>query len=88
MSDEAKGYETLLEDLRRERDELRLKIKLGQAEVKDEWDRLERKWGEVQPKLEEAGKIGAGVSRNLAAAAGLAAEEIRAGYRKIRDTLR
>jgi len=88
MTDEQKQVEALIESLRRERDELRLKIHLGKAEVRDEWDRLERRWEEVKPKLEEAGKITADVSRNLGTAAGIAAEEIRAGYRKIRDALR
>jgi len=88
MTDGQKQVEALIESLRRERDELRLKIHLGKAEVRDEWDRLERRWEEVKPKLEEAGKITADVSRNLGTAAGIAAEEIRAGYRKIRDALR
>lgn len=88
MNEERNRFDLLIETLGRERDELRLKVHLGKAEVCDEWEKLERRWGELSPRLQAAGKITAQTTQNLGTAAGIAAEEIRAGYRRIREALR
>jgi len=40
-----------LEDLKRLRDEVRVQAKLGEAEAKKLWDRVEGQWPDVEKKL-------------------------------------
>ena len=76
-----------LEGLRREREQLSLKVHLAGMEVRDEWQELEEKWEaftsknrnlyrEVEPALDD-----------ISASLSLLAEELKAGYKKIRDAL-
>jgi ClpP class serine protease len=77
----------LVDELRTQRDQLRVRLHLAKAEVKDEWARLEHKWAHVQANMDaierEAGKAAEGVATALR----LAAEELRTGYRRIRQRL-
>ena len=75
----------MVEDLKRQRDELNVQFHLAKAEAKDEWDKLETKWDEVRGKLaevsEEAGKTTESVTSGL----GLVVDEIKKGYERIRN---
>lgn len=42
----------LAEDLKRARDEIRLKIHLGSKEVQDEWSELEQRWNSFESRAE------------------------------------
>jgi len=87
MTEEGKRFANLLDELKQQRDELRVRLHLAKAEVHDEWERLERKWDELKPPLEAAGRDVAQTSKNVVAAMELAADEITAGYKRIRDKL-
>lgn len=84
---EATRRQQVLDKLRQERDELRLKLHLGKAELKDEWESLERKWehleGRVAGKAEEARES----TREVGAAFGVLSEELGEAYRRIRARL-
>ena len=73
----------MLEELKQRRDELRLKMHLASKELQDEWDELEDKLEHFREKarLRETGE---GVGRAL----GELGQEIKEGYRRIRDALR
>lgn len=63
------------------RDEMRLQLKLGRMEARDDWHELEDRWQTVRPKLEHAlehalDEVDHGLETAL--------KEIRAGYRKLR----
>lgn len=81
---EKKSLEKLKASIEQMRDEIKLKAHLGQAEAKEELEELEKKWDAflVQSKsaTAEAGKA----AENAGAALALAAEEIKAGYKRIR----
>ncbi len=66
------------------RDEIKLKAHLGKAEATEELEKLEKKWDSFleqhKPIADEAGKTAA----NAGAALGLVAEELKAGYERIR----
>jgi len=66
------------------RDEIKLKAHLGEQDVKDELEQLEKKWQtfitEYKPVLKEAEQT----AKNAGTAFGLAAEELKAGYDRIR----
>lgn len=87
MSGETKKLEGLLNELKQQRDELRVRMHLAKAEARDEWEKLERKWEALKPELEAAKGEAAKASKNVFAALELVAEEIKAGYKRIRDKL-
>jgi seryl-tRNA synthetase len=75
------------QELRRQRDELNLKMHLAKAEAKDEWQELEKKWHEVKPKLDAAGGEAAKAGENVLAGLKLTLEEMRKGYERIKSRL-
>jgi len=87
MSESGSDLHGVIDDLRTQRDHIRVRLHLAKAEVKDEWVRLEHQWAHVQANMgaieREAGKAAEGVG----AALRLAAEELRTGYRRIRSLL-
>ncbi len=88
MNDEGRKLDQLLEDLKQQRDELKLKMHLAKAEVMDEWDVLEQKWEHMKPRLETVQHEAAKTSKNVLAALELGVEELREGYHRIRDKLK
>jgi ribosomal protein S5 len=73
--------------LKQERDELRLKVRLGTMEAKDEWKELEAKWRTLEARLSDT-KDGARVkAQGAREGVGVIAEELRAAYRRIRERL-
>lgn len=84
------NFDELIAELKQKRDELRLKIHLGSKEVKEEWDELEEKLDEFsvkakqfanEAKLKETGE-------GLGDALGKLGEELKLGYKRIRDALK
>ncbi len=77
----------LIEAIKRQRDELALKIHLGRADAKDEWEKLERKLAELNEQSKPfQGALGE-TARGLGSALELAAEELKKGYERIRKLL-
>jgi len=79
--------EALLEDLKQQRDELRLQMHLAKAEAQEEWDELEDKWDDIRPKLEKVKDHTTEASREAWSALELAGESIKKGYQRIRRDL-
>ena len=80
-------FDRTLEDLKRERDLLRVQLHLGKAELRQEWDKLEEK----RLKLREEGDRLSGATReaggDLARAASRLASELKASYACLREHL-
>ncbi|MCG8597330.1 MAG: hypothetical protein MI785_23575 [Kiloniellales bacterium] len=72
----------VLEQLKQLRDELALKIHLAGMEAKTEWEDLEKKWSDFEAKarFDET-------AEGLSGAVSLLADEIKAGYDRIRKAL-
>lgn len=87
MSDTKSSLEDLKASIEQLQDEINLKAHLGKAEAKDELKQLEKKWktflAEYKPLTDEAGKT----AGNAGAALLLAADEIKAGYKRLRKLL-
>ncbi|MEN8191073.1 MAG: hypothetical protein ABFS19_14595 [Thermodesulfobacteriota bacterium] len=85
--DAQKTLEEIKETVEQIRDEVALKAHLGKAEVAEELEKIEKKWDELKQQLKpytddvekKAGDAGAAVE--------LAAEELKAGFKRIRDIL-
>ncbi len=82
-----KTHEEIKAAIEQIRDEVALKAHLGKAEAGDELEKLEKKWNELKQQLkpysddieEKAGDAGAALE--------LAAEELKAGFKRIRKIL-
>ncbi|MFN8545191.1 MAG: hypothetical protein U0807_13440 [Candidatus Binatia bacterium] len=77
----------LLDDLKQQRDELRVKLKLARADARDEFEELEKKWEHVRGKMEVVGREAGKAAEDVASALGLVATEIKKGYERIRKLL-
>jgi len=80
-------FDALLERVRQERDELAVRLHLGKAELRDEWDRLEPKWDEMKARAAGLGDESDEVVEDIKAAFSLVADEVRRGYQRIADSL-
>ena len=96
MSDEEKDpIESLFSRLRRQRDELKLKMHLAGKEAQDQFAQVEEKWKEVEHRAEPltgavkeaTSTVGEQARKVTAAAMDLAAREIKDGYEKLRKLL-
>jgi DNA repair ATPase RecN len=76
-----------LEQLKQQRDELQVQLHLGKADAKDEWARLENQWKEIKPKLEAAREEVGKTAESVGAALGLAIDELKKGYERLRSRL-
>lgn len=82
-----KEYRDSIDFLRRERDEIKLKIHLGNVEVRDQWEEVEKKWEHFQARADVVGKISKDSAKEVGEASKMVGEEIKNTYKKIRDSL-
>jgi len=76
-----------LEHLKQQRDELQVQLHLAKADAKDEWACLESQWDEIKPKLEAAREEVGKTAESVGAALGLAIDELKKGYERLRSRL-
>jgi hypothetical protein len=88
MSEAKRRFEELLEDLKRQRQEIAVQIHLGKAEVKKEWQQLESKWEELKKQSGPALEVMGDSAKGVGAALDLAREELEKGYRRLRELLK
>lgn len=87
MTDVKRELQTLSEDLRQSRDELRLKMALAKAEIRDEWDVLEKQWHDFSRKLKSAGNEAAESSDDVGIALAAVGKELQKAYQRVRKAL-
>ncbi len=83
-----KEYRDTADFLRRERDELKVRMHLASADARDQWEKLENQWGHFQSKAEHLGKATGESAHEIGEASKLVGEELKEGYRRIRNSLR
>jgi len=76
-------FDDLVADLKQRGDELRLKMHLASKEAQDEWEELEEKMQEFSSRA-ELGKT----SEGLGDALGKLGEELKMGYKRVRDAIK
>jgi len=84
MSDEKAELTRVADELKEQRDALRVKLHLAKAEARDEFEKLEKRWEHVRGRLTVVGKEAGEVSKDVLDAVRLVLDEIRAGYQRIR----
>ena len=85
IADDTLDLQRLVDELKRQRDELRVRLHLAKAEARDEFERLEKRWEHVRGRAGVVAKEAAEVSKDVGDAARLVLEEIRTGYQRIRE---
>lgn len=83
MSEKKEIIEELVDSLRQERDELRVKLHLAKLDASDEWKELEKKWARLESKAKVLGDVAAAESEDIISAAKLLGEEVREGFKNI-----
>ena len=88
MSAEKKSYiADLINDLKQQRDELRLQMHLGSEELKDEWDKLEEKLAQLNHRFEPVKDAVEDTAEDVWESLKLVGGEIREGFHRIRKSL-
>lgn len=85
MSNDKKNE--LWEQLKTQRDELKVRMHLGKAELQDEWKEMEDKWESAQDKFEEFIEDTGEAAKDVQGVAKIIGEEISAAYARIKDRL-
>lgn len=87
MTETHDDMKKFVETLKQQRDELKVKLHLAKAEAADEWEKAEKKWGQLKAKTRVLGTEAGGASKDIGAAAKQLAKEIKHGYDRIRKLL-
>ena len=87
MSDKRSNLDSELDILRTMRDELRVQLHLGAAEVKEKWERVEHTWDNVELEIEKLRDATEDAAEDIGSAARLLLDEIRDGYKHLREQL-
>ena len=75
------------DELRRLRDELKVRMHLGKADARDLWERLEKRYAEVESQLKRMAHRSEAPLHEMGDAARKLLDELRAGYRDLRKQL-
>lgn len=78
-----KEFDNLVERLKRERDEIKVKMHLASMELKEEIAQAEEKWQGVKVKMAEIGDGAVDTSEEYIAKAKIVGEELKETYSRI-----
>lgn len=81
---ERTDLQKLADDLKTQRDELRVRLHLARAEAREEFEKLEKRWEHLRAKLAVLGKEAGEASKDVREAARLVLDEIRDGYHRVK----
>lgn len=87
MGQSLEQLQKIAADLKRQRDELQVKLHLAKADARDEWAKLETRWEEVKTKMETVSKEASHTTESVASGLGLVLDELKKGYDNIRKAL-
>jgi hypothetical protein len=73
--------------LQQTRDELRVQIHLGALEAQTAWDKAEKSWGHLEARIKVIGQATQESAEDVEEAAKSLVQEIKAGYKRVRDIL-
>ena len=88
MSELRQQWAVTVAKLRQERDELRVRMHLARAELREEWEELEHKWARLAARMNATHEEAGGAThRILDTPLGALADQLGAAYRRIRRRL-
>jgi hypothetical protein len=80
-------FDKLVEKLKVERDEIKLKIHLASMDAKKEYEDAEKVWGQVKTKASEIADEAVETSEEFIAKSKIVGEELKETYRRISERL-
>ena len=80
-------FDTLLEKLKLERDEISLKLHLASMEAKEEFEEAEKNWDQLKIKAAEIADDSKETSEEFIAKAKIVGEELKEAYNRISKRL-
>jgi uncharacterized protein YukE len=80
--------EEVWEDLKTQRDELKVQIHLAQADLRDELEALEPKWESAQENFKQLQHETEHAAQEVKHALGVIADELGTAYKKIKSRLK
>lgn len=84
----AEDFEKLWQKVKTQRDELRVQSHLAQAELKDEWQELEKKWDKAERNLKQFQDDAKETTDEWVASSRVVMEELSSAYDRIKTRLR
>ena len=87
MADSMESLQKIAEDLKRQRDELMLKLHLAKSDARDEWAKLEVQWEDVKTKMDTVRQEAEKTTESVSTGLGLVLDELKQGYERIRKGL-
>lgn len=78
----------IMAHLRQERDELNVQLHLAKAEVKEDWDELEKQWDNFKLRSEKVAAAADSSADDIGEALQILGDELKAGYEKIRRSIK
>jgi F0F1-type ATP synthase membrane subunit b/b' len=80
-------FEKLIEKLKMERDEIKLKVHLASMDAKEEFEEAEKKWDQVKVKASEIADDARETSEEYIAKSKIVGEELKETYSRISKRL-
>ena len=80
-------FNKLVEKLKMERDEIKLKMHLASMDTKQEFEEAEKEWAHVKAKASVIADDAVEISEELIAKSKVVGEELKETYRRISDRL-
>jgi predicted nucleic acid-binding Zn-ribbon protein len=87
MTDDKSMLQDLIDSIKQQRDEIALQIHLGKSEAKEEWSKMEDELHNLAKKYEPMKDVISDTSSEVVDGLKLVAEEILAGFDRIRKML-
>jgi len=87
MSQPLEQIQKIADDLKRQRDELQVKLHLAKADARDEWAKLETRWEEAKTKMAAVREEATHTTESVSTGLSLVLDELKKGYDRIRRTL-
>ena len=81
-------FDQVIGKLKAQRDELKVQMHLAKAELREEFDDLERKWEHIEGRLDKVGHEAKESAEEVGAALSTVADEIGVAYQRIKKALR
>lgn len=77
----------MMENLKQERDEIAVQLHLAKADIKDDWEELEKQWDNFKLRSEKVADAADASADDIGEALKLLGDEIKAGYEKVRKAI-
>lgn len=87
MAQSLDQLQKIADELKRQRDQLQVKLHLAKADARDEWAKLETRWEEAKTKMEAVRQEATHTTESVSTGLSLVLDELKKGYDNIRKTL-